>query len=76
MANEIHNERVKLVANALDRASTGALATGIFVPTAAYMFGQSPVGWDYLLAGIIFWGVLGIIFHVEARRVIATVRES
>lgn len=75
MANEIHNERVKLVANALDRASTGAIATGIFVPTAAAVFGQSPVTWDYLLVAIIFWGVIGVILHVEARRVIAAIRE-
>ena len=76
MANEIHNERVKLVANALDRASTGAFSTGIFVPTAAAIFGQAPMGWEYLVAAIVFWGVVGVIFHVEARRVIATVRES
>ena len=76
MANEIHNERAKLVANALDRASTGAFGTGIFVPTAAAMFGQSPVTWEYLLYAILFWGVVGVILHVEARRVIATVRES
>jgi hypothetical protein len=74
MANEI--QRVKLVANALDRASTGAFGAGVFVPTAAAIFGQTVVGWDYLLVAIICWSVVAIIFHVEARRVIATVRES
>lgn len=75
MANEIHNERVKLVANSLDRASTGAFGTGVFVPTAAAIFGQLPVSWPYLVVAIIFWSVVGIILHIEAKRVIALVRE-
>lgn len=75
MAYVAHNERVKLVANAYDRASTGCFATGVFVPTAALMLGQASVSWDYSLVGIAAWVFLGLILHFEARRIIAAVRE-
>jgi hypothetical protein len=71
----VHNERVKLVANAYDRASTGCFGTGVFVPTAALMLGQSPVAWDYSLVAMVSWVFFGFILHIEARRMIATVRE-
>ncbi len=70
-----HNERVKLVANAYDRASTGCFATGVFVPTAALMLGQSPVSWDYSIVAIATWVFVGLILHFEARRIIVAVRE-
>jgi hypothetical protein len=75
MAYLVHNERAKLFANALDRASTGCLGTGILVPTAAVMFGQSTVPLDYLAVAVVFWATIGVILHVEARRVVATMME-
>ena len=38
----IENERTKLLANALDRASTACLAVGILAPLAAAMQAQAP----------------------------------
>jgi len=75
MAYLVHNERAKLVANALDRASTGCFVTGILVPTASVMLGQSPVPLDNLGVAIGAWAIWGVILHVEARRAIATVME-
>jgi hypothetical protein len=75
MANLVHNERAKLVANALDRASTACFTTGVLAPTVAVMLGQSTVALDYLCAAVGFWSVPGLIFHVEARRAITTLKE-
>jgi hypothetical protein len=75
MPNLIHNERAKLIANALDRASTACFTTGILVPTAAAILGQSTVALDYLCAAVGFWAVPGTILHIEARRAITTLRE-
>lgn len=35
----IHNERVKLLAGWLDRASTAALTVGVLAPMAGYLYG-------------------------------------
>ena len=35
----IQNERVKLLANALDRASTSCLTVGVNTPVAGYLYG-------------------------------------
>jgi hypothetical protein len=75
MPHLIHNERAKLIANALDRASTGCFATGVFVPTVALMLGQSTVPADLLFAGVGAWVFIDAILHYEARRVINTLRE-
>jgi predicted branched-subunit amino acid permease len=37
----IENERTKLLANALDRASTASLTVGVFAPVAAIVYGAS-----------------------------------
>lgn len=71
----VQNERAKLIANAFDRASTGCFGTGIFVPTAAQMLGQTSVPFDHLLVAIGAWVFLGAILHFEARRLIGTLRE-
>jgi hypothetical protein len=76
MAHAAHNERAKLIANALDRGSTGCFAAGIFAPVAGALLGQPvAVPLDVFLAAFIIWLICGVILHVEARRVIATVRD-
>jgi hypothetical protein len=68
--------RTKLIANALDRASTACFVSGIFVPVAAAMIGQPiAVPTEAFFASFTLWMVCGAILHVEAQRVIATVRE-
>ena len=53
----IHNERTKLTASWLDRASTAALTLGVVAPLAAAVFGypDTPVSAGNLLIGIGFW---------------------
>jgi multisubunit Na+/H+ antiporter MnhG subunit len=36
--NAIHNERIKLTASAIDRASTASLAVGVFGPVASTIY--------------------------------------
>lgn len=75
MAHLVHNARAKLIANALDRGSTGCFATGIFVPTAAAMLGQPNVPAGQLITALGARILAGVVLHIEARRVIGTLRE-
>jgi hypothetical protein len=64
----IHNERSKLLANALDRASTACLAVGVFGPIAAAYYGplgSTPV-W-VVMVGVASWGSAALFLHVEGR---------
>jgi Na+/melibiose symporter-like transporter len=71
----VHNERTKLIANALDRASTGAFLAGVAVPTATAMFGQQSIAWEYFFSCVLLWVAVGVILHVEARKVLGALRE-
>jgi hypothetical protein len=75
MAYLVHNERAKLLANALDRSSTACFTVGVFVPTAAVMLGQTIPPLDVLFATMGCWLFAGSILHIEARRAIGTLRE-
>jgi hypothetical protein len=71
----VENEKGKYIANALDRASTGCVITGIFVPVAGKMFGQLQIDLDYLVAAVVLWAVSGAILHIEGRRVLDGLQE-
>lgn len=68
----IHNERTKLLANALDRASTacfavGALGQALSLPPASQMWLGllSPAGWILAAIGL----------HLVARRVLGRLKQ-
>ncbi len=68
----IHNEQVKLLANAIDRASTACVAGGII---------NAIVGWDrtrliYLVVGCDFWFLVAVSLHLLARRALRGLREE
>jgi hypothetical protein len=68
----IHNERVKLLANALDRASTACLAIGVL--------GQAltlpPTGQLWIsLVSPVAWIFAAIVLHLIARRVLGRLKE-
>ena len=71
--SQIDNERTKLLANALDRASTASLALGVFAPVAAAFYG-SPTGgevtWATLIVGAFIWLAGAIALHLAARLVL------
>ena len=77
-AATVHNERTKLLANALDRASTTCFTVGIVTPGAGYLYNvsgfRSAVGLGVLVAGLVGWFVAAIFLHLAARRVLGGLR--
>ncbi|WP_172122753.1 MULTISPECIES: hypothetical protein [unclassified Devosia] len=65
----IFNERTKLLANAMDRASTACLTVGVFAPVAAIVYGATGTAmasWAFVL-GTISWLSAAAILHIVAR---------
>lgn len=66
----IHNERTKLTAAALDRASTACFTVGAFGPLAAFLYGVGgTVGVTrgiVLLLGAAAWMTGGALLHIVA----------
>ena len=67
----IHNERTKLTAAALDRASTASLAVGALGPFAAMLYGPSGTA-DHIrsivvLFGALAWFAAAVVRHLLAR---------
>ena len=69
----VRNEQTKLLANALDRASTASLAVGVFGPVSANMsssdWTKSP-GLFTILAMSLVWIFLALSLHAFARRIL------
>jgi len=53
LGNVIHNERLKLIANNFDRASTASLITGFVAPTSAFAVGQAQGGVSLAMSVIV-----------------------
>lgn len=71
---QVRNEQKKLLANALDRASTACFTVGIATPVAGYLynignFGMAIEG-ERLMIGIALWLFSAIALHLMARRVL------
>ncbi|MDR6954139.1 hypothetical protein J2X65_003507 [Ancylobacter sp. 3268] len=73
--SQVHNERTKLTANALDRASTACLTVGVLGPGAAALYGvggASAGGW--IVAGALLWLSAAAVLHSMARRTLGSLR--
>jgi hypothetical protein len=74
----IANERAKLLANALDRASTACVTVGVLGPTAAALYGLGQVvfgGHGFLFAlGAFSWLTAAALLHMMARQVLGRIR--
>lgn len=68
--NLIHNEATKLLANALDRASTACFAIGALAPTVAGSTGPL----SRVLVTATVWILVSIGLHVLAQRVLKGLR--
>lgn len=64
MSNLVRNERTKLVANALDRASTASLAVGVLGPLASAPFSLA------YIATFLAWICGAVVLHFSARIVL------
>lgn len=74
----IHNERTKLLANALDRASTTCFTVGIVTPAAGFLYNvagfRGAVGVVALVAGLFGWFTAAVLLHLAARRALGGLR--
>ena len=68
----VHNERAKLLANALDRASTACLTVGIATPIASYLYCLGRAGLEpwFLFAACYVWLCAAFGLHWVARRML------
>ena len=69
-----YNEQTKLLANALDRASTACFTVGIVTPLAGYLYNvggfRTLVGPLELAIGVMGWLVACVLLHWGARRIL------
>ena len=72
----VHNEQTKLLANALDRASTACLTIGILAPIAAAIYSvSSAFAFDTrIVLGGFVWSFMAVVLHRSARRVLRRLR--
>ena len=74
MGQLIDNERVKFVAAALDRASTGCFLIGVFAPISTLYQSQNLPGWTQLF-GLLTWSGAGLVLHKLGYRLIGKLAE-
>lgn len=69
MTKLVDNERTKLLANALDRASTACLTVGVLAPLAALLYNLSAghIGMWVFVGGGVIWFSVAIGLHLTAR---------
>jgi len=67
----IHNERTKLLANALDRTSTAAIAVGLIAPLVGNGFARN-LG---AAAGVMIWLFAAVALHLMARHVLGALKQ-
>jgi hypothetical protein len=65
----VRNERLKLLAGALDRASTACLTVGAIAPLASLMFGTGALAMapPWVAAGASSWLLAAAALHLFAR---------
>lgn len=67
----IRNERTKLLANALDRASTACIAAGLIAPVVSAMNAGSGLHLSWLAIGSSgAWILAAVALHLGARHVL------
>ena len=65
----IGNERTKLLAGALDRASTVCVTVGVAAPVSSFVYGSN-VPASSLIAACYIWFLIALGLHLAARRVL------
>ncbi len=71
----VENERTKLFANALDRASTASLTVRVLAPMAGYVYGPVRLPLLYLIIVAYIFVFLAASLHVVARWVLGRMQE-
>ena len=70
----VENERIKLLANAFDRASTACVTVGIATPLAGYIYNVSgfreTISYATMALSLAGWLVGAISLHLFASRIL------
>ena len=71
----VHNEQTKLLANALDRASTACMVLGVVSPLASFgSVGDLPyTSWSFIFSTLC-WFLAAIALHLAARTILGRLR--
>ena len=79
MTKIVDNERAKLLAGTLDRASTAMFTVGILTPSVSYLFNLQNIRDTLGLPGLVAFVALSLAatigLHLLARRVLGDLRE-
>ena len=71
---KVSDERTKLLANALDRASTACFTVGIATPIAGYVYDvsgfRSTIGLSALALGMVGWLIAAVALHLIVRLIL------
>jgi hypothetical protein len=75
----VSNEQIKLLANALDRASTACFTVGIATPLAGYLYNvagfRGSVHVVELVVGLAGWIAAAFVLHLAGRRVLRRLQQ-
>ena len=70
----VENEQTKLLANAIDRASTACFTIGIATPLAGFVYNvsgfRSTIGPIELASGLVGWLFAALALHLVARSIL------
>jgi hypothetical protein len=70
----VENEQTKLLANAIDRASTACFTIGIATPLAGFVYNvsgfRSAIAASELAFGVLGWLAAAALLHLGARRIL------
>ena len=73
----VHNERTKLTATWLNTLAAALVATGVFAPAAALLYGlsQPAIGAALMMALAAGCLIFGLALHVAGRMMLRSLRE-
>lgn len=69
--NLVNNERVKLLASAIDRASTACIAIGLLTPIVSGNFLAN----THTIAGVVIWFIAALSLHFGAQQVLGMLKQ-
>jgi hypothetical protein len=72
----IRNERVKLLATALNNTAVATVVTAIVAPIAGFLYGSPTItanSWWWVIG--IIWLLVGVVLHIVAQAVLGRLQQ-
>ena len=70
----IHNERMKLLATALNNSAVATIVTAVIAPTASLLYGLTAIATGWWLAMALVWFLGGLSLHITAQLVLGRLK--